>query len=284
MHNTAVGSETLQSNTVGHDNTAMGYGVLQNNTTGYGNTAMGWDAMYSNITGSNNIAIGNQALANGSNGNGNVAIGSNSMAFSAASSNNTAVGTMTVVSPDITNSTALGYAAAVTVSNKVRIGNAAVTVIEGQVPFTSPSDGRFKYNVREDVGGLDFILKLRPVTYQFDVKRFDGVAQHASYAMQTSYNEAAAIRRTGFIAQEVEKAAKQTGYNFSGIIFPKNEKEHYSLSYESFVVPLVKSVQEQQLIIEKQASAIKEQQAIIETLTEKLEALTKKVETLSTQQ
>ena len=190
----------------------------------------------------------------------------------------------TGISAGITNATAIGNGAMVNASNKVRIGNAAVTVIEGQVPFTSPSDGRYKYNVREDVRGLDFILKLRPVTYQFDVKKFDGLAQNASYAVQASYNEATAIRRTGFIAQEVEKAAKQTGYNFSGIISPKNEKEHYSLSYESFVVPLVKSVQEQQMIIEKQQSDIKEQEAIIKTLTEKLEALTKKVETLSTQQ
>ena len=144
--------------------------------------------------------------------------------------------------------------------NKIRIGNAAVTVIEGQVPFTTPSDGRFKYKVKEDVKGLDFIMQLRPVTYQFDVKRFDEQQNHSgdnrsaiasNSIMQASYNEASTIRRTGFIAQEVEKAADVSGYDFSGIIKPKTTQDHYSLSYESFVVPLVKAVQEQQQIIEE---------------------------------
>jgi putative IMPACT (imprinted ancient) family translation regulator len=124
------------------------------------------------------------------------------------------------------------------------------------VPFTTPSDGRFKFNVQEDVSGLDFIMKLRPVTYQFDVKRFDDQWNNRSTAsadniVSASYNEATSIRRTGFIAQEVEKAANATGYNFSGIIKPKTEQDHYSLSYESFVVPLVKAVQQQQQLIEE---------------------------------
>lgn len=52
------------------------------------------------------------------------------------------------------------------------------------------------------------------------------------------------MRRSGFIAQEVEKAAMASGYNFSGIVKPKTPQEHYGLSYELFVVPLVKAVQE----------------------------------------
>jgi len=154
----------------------------------------------------------------------------------------------------LNNATAIGAGAIVNASNKVRIGNAAVTVIEGQVPFTTPSDGRFKFNIKEDVKGLDFIMQLRPVTYQFDVKRFnnrlfDNSTVPANDVVLASYNEATAIRRTGFIAQEVEKAANATGYNFSGIIKPKTAEEHYGLSYESFVVPLVKGMQEQQQMI-----------------------------------
>jgi len=105
-----------------------------------------------------------------------------------------------------------------------------VTVIEGQVPFTTPSDGRYKFNVLENVAGLDFILHLRPVTYQFDVKRFDAQMNHQAnkkgssenFALQASYDASSQIRRSGFIAQEVEKAADASGYNFSGLIRPKN--------------------------------------------------------------
>jgi trimeric autotransporter adhesin len=186
-------------------------------------------------------------------------------------SDNTIIGANADANRDgLSNATAIGAGAVVNASNKIRLGNGAVTVIEGQVPFTTPSDGRFKYQVKEDVKGLEFILKLRPVTYQFDVKRFDEQQNQstnvstASFARQTSYDEATAIRRTGFIAQEVEKAADASGYDFSGIIKPKTEQDHYSLSYESFVVPLVKAIQEQQKMISVQQQmleALKKQNA-----------------------
>ena len=49
---------------------------------------------------------------------------------------------------------------------------------------------------------------------------------------------------TGFIAQEVEAAAKKLGFDFSGVDAPKNENDYYGLRYAEFVVPLVKAVQE----------------------------------------
>jgi hypothetical protein len=52
------------------------------------------------------------------------------------------------------------------------------------------------------------------------------------------------IRYTGFIAQEVEKAAKDVGYDFSGVDSPQNEQSLYGLRYAEFTVPLVKAVQE----------------------------------------
>jgi len=156
-------------------------------------------------------------------------------------------------------------------------------VIEGQVPFTTPSDGRYKFNVHDDVKGLDFILHLRPVTYQFDVKRFDAQMNHQTnktggsenYAMQTAYDEASRIRRSGFIAQEVEQAANISGYDFSGIIKPKKEQDHYSLSYDAFVVPLVKAVQEQQQIILKQNIKLEEQDTKLKNLQQQLDEIKK---------
>jgi septal ring factor EnvC (AmiA/AmiB activator) len=62
----------------------------------------------------------------------------------------------------------------------------------------------------------------------------------------------------------VEKAAKMTGYDFDGLKVPKTEREYYSLSYSSFVVPLVKAVQEQQELIRKQDQKIEEQDQKIE--------------------
>jgi hypothetical protein len=55
---------------------------------------------------------------------------------------------------------------------------------------------------------------------------------------------------SGFIAQEVEEAARSVGYDFSGVCAPRHAGEFYALRYAEFVVPLVKAVQEQQEIIE----------------------------------
>src|SRR5205085_10645728 len=80
------------------------------------------------------------------------------------------------------------------------------------------------------------------------------------------------IKFSGFLAQEVESAAQASGYDFSGLTKPKKETELYTLSYESFVVPLVKAVQEQQSIIESQTKKIDEQTLKIEDQTLKIDS------------
>lgn len=56
--------------------------------------------------------------------------------------------------------------------------------------------------------------------------------------------EKAAIKFTGFVAQEVEAAARKLNYDFSGVDAPKTTSGFYGLRYSDFVVPLVKAVQE----------------------------------------
>jgi Chaperone of endosialidase len=65
-----------------------------------------------------------------------------------------------VVSPNLTNATAIGSGAIVNASNKVRLGDALVTVIEGQVAFTFPSDKTKKENV-QPVDGEEVLGKIR---------------------------------------------------------------------------------------------------------------------------
>ncbi|HNI44890.1 MAG TPA: hypothetical protein PK230_09365, partial [Chitinophagales bacterium] len=72
------------------------------------------------------------------------------------------------------------------------------------------------------------------------------------------------IKMTGFLAQEVEAAAKKINYDFSGVDVPKVDGGLYSLRYAEFVVPLVKAVQEQQAIIETQNNSIETQNKTIE--------------------
>jgi hypothetical protein len=298
FQNTATGYQSLYSNTTGDDNTANGFQALSTNTIGGSNTAIGSYALMGNGIGGANTAFGYRALQGNSNGNYNIAIGYQTMEYSVTGSNNTAVGTFALTNNiigsgntaiganadiastiTINNSTVIGNGAFVFASNKVRIGNSAVTVIEGQVPFTTPSDGRYKFNVQEDVKGLDFILHLRPVTYQFDTKRFDAQQilknnnkiSPAIYTAELAYYEATQIRRSGFIAQEVEQAANASGYDFSGIIKPKTQLDYYSLSYDAFIVPLVKAVQEQEQIIASQNKKIANLQRQIDEIKKLLQ-------------
>jgi trimeric autotransporter adhesin len=94
--------------------------------------------------------------------------------------------------------------------------------------------------------------------------------------------EIESLRQTGFIAQEVEAAAKKLGFNFSGVQAPKNGNGLYSLRYSDFVMPLVQAVKEQQVIIEAQEKKILKQQQneqaqnnAIASLQERLAALEK---------
>ena len=95
-------------------------------------------------------------------------------------------------------------------------------------------------------------MKLRPVTYHFEARKFEhfiGRPDSQIQKLSNSYELAEKQVRTGFIAQEVEKAAQETGYDFSGIHKPTNEKDNYSLGYAEFTVPMVKAIQEQQKTI-----------------------------------
>lgn len=155
------------------------------------------------------------------------------------------------------------------------------TVAEAQQTRTLlPSDGRFNFNVREDVKGLEFILKLKPVSYQLDIKKFERLINGSNVfqtVLRNSETRALRIRRTGFIAQEVEHAAKEINFDFNGIKKPADENDYYSLNYESFVVPLVQAVQEQQLLIRAQEKTIELQEERIKALEEEMKRIAESV-------
>jgi hypothetical protein len=258
--NTANGGSALYSNTTGYDNTANGYQALYPNTTGYRNTANGSKALFSNTTGNDNTANGYQALYSNTTGIFNTANGSYALYSNTTGFRNTALGFYAFsTGTAYVNSTALGYNAYIGASNTIRLGDASVSSIGGDVNWTNLSDGRFKTNVTENVSGLDFVMQLRPVTYNLDM---DAIAKfnNTPDSLRLAESEAlkAAELQSGFIAQEVEAAATAVGYDFHGVDKPKNETSHYGLRYAEFVVPMVKAMQEQQEMIEGQNQMIEE--------------------------
>jgi hypothetical protein len=250
--NSALGYTAMYSNTSGGNNCALGRAALYNNTSGSYNTAVGLNALIQNTSGHWNVASGIYSLQVNTTGQGNSGIGAFSNTNNTTGSYNTALGYNSGPSTGaLSNTTAIGKDAVVTVSNKIRLGNTSVTVVEGPVAYTFVSDGRFKTNISEsDVKGLDFIKKLRPVVYNLDTKKLDAFLKKdlpesaRKNDPEVDFTASTAIRQSGFIAQEVEIAAKEVGYNFNGIHAPENESDNYSLAYSQFVVPLVKAVQE----------------------------------------
>jgi hypothetical protein len=178
-NNTASGDSALSSNTSGNGNAASGSGALHSNTTGSYNTACGSLALYgntegsfntvtggamgSNLTGNYNTASGVNALYGNTTGSFNTGSGFNALLYNVTGSYNTALGIGAGVvfgMGDLTNTTAIGAGAVVDASNKIRLGDAGVTVIEGQVPYTFISDKNQKENF-QPVEGEQVLSKIR---------------------------------------------------------------------------------------------------------------------------
>ena len=284
FNNSFLGASAGEDNTDGEDNTFLGYGAGRNNTTssfntyvgayagynsdlsagntfigqtsGYANTLgddntfVGQGAGYDNIDGWENTLIGNGSGDNITTGDENVCLGEGSGDNINTGNENTMIGDdADVTSSSFSNSTALGNLASATASNQVRIGNSSVSSIGGYTSWTNISDERFKSEIKANVAGLEFITKLKPVTYTLNVSEINNLT-NPNWKNEISQNGMDAIaakeayRQIGFLAQEVEDAAQSINFEFSGVDIPKNENDFYGLRYAEFVVPLVKAVQE----------------------------------------
>jgi hypothetical protein len=109
-------------------------------------------------------------------------------------------------------------------------------------------------------------MKLRPVTYHLNMASLSkrlGESNGAEWdkQMKTALDDKEKMLFTGFVAQEVEKAAAETGFVFSGVDKPRSDSGLYALRYAEFVVPLVKAMQEQQAMIKDLQTQVQTLQA-----------------------
>ena len=295
--NVAVGVAALFSNTQGRDNIAIGYQALNFNTTGNYNIAIGSQSQYENVDGHENVSMGFSALKQNNHGYHNVAVGYIALQVNSLGYKNTAVGygslnqnttgyNNTALGSDAFatgsnyhNSTAIGFSAAVTADDMIRLGDNNVNWIGGHSAWQNTSDGRFKRNVRENVPGLGFIMKLRPVTFTWDLKALDRYMGYDESKIEELAKERTTQEKTvhtGFIAQEVEKAAREAGFDFDAVHKPQGKNDPYSLAYGTFVVPLVKAVQEQEQKIEQQQKTIDDLKKRLETMNKLIQEMKNK--------
>ncbi|GAB3897261.1 tail fiber domain-containing protein [Spirosoma agri] len=256
-NNTAAGAGALQKNTTGYENTAIGSNSQAANTSGYSNIAVGTDALSSNTIGNDNTAFGGSALLSSTTGNGNMASGNLALRLNTTGNSNTAVGTIGLQNNttgnlnsslgfnagssvgNLNNSTAIGANAITNASNQIVLGDNSITSLRCNVQtISSLSDKRIKEDVQKNVPGLTFITKLTPVTYhvnKFKEAKLIGYSSNLVKEDRTLHS--------GFLAQDVEKAAKEVGYNFEGVRQEEGGR-YYTLGYTLFVIPLVQAVKE----------------------------------------
>ena len=255
--NTAIGANALSSNTEGSHNTSIGRGSLPNNTLGNYNTASGYQSLQSNTEGDNNTASGTSALYSNLTGYRNTAFGENSLYSNTTGFKNTGLGyDAQASSATATNQTIIGFEATGQADNSVVLGNDDVTAVymaedrgakiyAGEGDFsgdivtagnvTVSSDIRLKKDIVNLPSTLDNIKSLRPV----------------SYSKKSSLSsEEYGSTEIGLIAQELQEV-------YPNMVSEDDSKDPLlSVSYMELIPVLIKAVQEQQIMIEKQQMEI----------------------------
>lgn len=264
--NTVVGNSALSDNTGGSYNSAFGNGALNRNTNGFYNTAFGVDSLFYNIDADGSTAIGKGALQSNL-GNNNTALGLN------AGSGNTG----------FQNITCLGINSQVTANSQLQLGDVN-TIVLTQQAVQLRSDIRDKADIQDTVLGLEFISKLRPVDFRWDIRESyreempelplrpeqGDVSDEDFELILNNYDEdCKAIMSTwlernrttnlthdgsnkrnrfhhGLIAQEVKAVIEETGVDFGG--FQDHSigggEDVLSIGYEELITPMIKAIQE----------------------------------------
>jgi trimeric autotransporter adhesin len=274
--NTFVGAYSGNNNSTGTENVFIGNSAGQSNGVESVNTYVGYYAGL-NSKAYKNAFFGTYAGLSNNSGSGNVFLGAGTGNATVNGSTDTYVGYSADASGDFNNSGSFGAFAIANTNDMIRMGNTGITLLECEVNWTVTSDARMKQNIQANVPGLSFIRQLRPVTYNYNMDAMDKLQNSSEEWINSEVRAKAKAQKesivyTGFLAQEVEQAAKSVDYNFSGVDAPNAQKGYYGLRYSEFVVPLVQAVQEQQTIIDDQNAKIENLSSEIEELKSMMRA------------
>ena len=247
INNTAIGLNALAQSIVGGNNVAVGaYAGWR--ITDYGNTAIGTSALISSVTGASNTAVGASAFSNNNGGGSNVAIGSaaglentsgNFNVFVGGSTGTNIQGSSNVVVGALAGSVAastgnnlviigaLASCSSGTASNEITLGSSAIGTLRCAVTtITAISDARDKTNIQPLVPGLDFINRLNPVSFDWNMRDGGKVG----------------IADTGFIAQDLQSCQTETEV-IPGLVFTGNP-DRLEAAYGKLLPVMVKAIQE----------------------------------------
>jgi hypothetical protein len=197
--NTLVGALAGNAITDGTYNVLMGYDAGTGLVSGSGNIIMGQSAAGA-LTADNNVYIGRRVAQTATTGDANVCIG------------------------DVAD------VSAATVSNEVNIYNGSVTArFQGAAAAWSfVSDERDKKEIKDLELGVDFVNKLKPRKFKWDLRNSDVDKDKEA---------------SGFVAQEIQEVLDQTDTNYTELV-DTNNPDQYTVAQSNLVPILVKAVQE----------------------------------------
>lgn len=159
-----------------------------------------------------------------------------------------------------------------TASNRWSVVYAATGII-------NTSDERAKLDFADTLG-LDFILKLEPVSYRYKkgktvIDQVEDGVEEVPAVLDKDGNEVTPAttipkyknverisegkrRYHGLKAQQVKQTLDQFGVDFAGWILtdPEDPESEQGLRYDQFIAPLIKSIKEQQVIIDSLTARI----------------------------
>lgn len=243
---TAVGLNSSWKNTTGTANTSFGFGALLNNTTGLNNTAIGWRAVQGITTGSNNTALGNFAGTNLTTGSNNIIIGYSVNTPTATSSNTLNIGNLVFginldgTGPALstgnigigTTNPAFKFEVAGNIGPSIDSSGSGVgynigssskryDTVYASNGTINTSDQRLKTNITNLNYGLDALMQLQPVSFNWTSNPSSGT-------------------KLGLIAQQVQKVIPE-------VVKVGDDENHTLGIYYSDLIPVtIKGIQEQQ--------------------------------------
>jgi len=238
--NTNIGFKAGYSNTSSGSNTKVGYECAYHNT-GQQTAALGYRALYGSSgasSGSYNTAMGRESGVAVTSGSQNTLIGAAAGKVITTGGNNTVIGSFAGFNTVATGSNNIligqnSASSSSSVSNEVNLFNGSVVArFQGSASAWSfVSDARDKKDIEDLNLGLDFISKLKPRKFKWNLRD-----------SEVDKNKEA----SGFVAQEVKEVLDEMNLNYTGIVDTNNPNQ-YTISQANIIPMLVKAIQELKL-------------------------------------
>lgn len=268
--NVFIGTRSAENNTSASHNIALGYRASFTNETGSSNITLGADVLFRNLSGSRNIAIGDSAGFNNRSSIGNNIFighgaGKNELGNNKLVIENSASNTPLVYGDFANDYLSIGgdlYTELLRPKTDITydLGNGsfrwrAVYALNGTV---QTSDRRHKKNIQDLGYGLQEVLEMRAVSYEW---KHDSSGQ----------------TKVGFIAQELEQIVPEV------VVVGSDSLHTRGVNYAELIPVLVKAIQEQEQVIGQLKDQNAEQANALQLLSARLTAIESSLQ-LSTDQ